>query len=421
PAADRQDRCRPLGCPRRRAHDPRPHPGGRRAGRLQIAQPRRGGGVRALAGLVQRARRGARPARSRPAPPARPRRSRMGRDGRHRALRGRRGGAPLPPPGRPAPGAAPRLRRPRRQLRESRGPRRAPRADRPGGLAAPPPGALAAGSGGRGLGRCDAAAGAQRADHGPPALLAAGRPARRRGRRGWPGRRPAWRAVNTDHMIRAWSQVDTAAQPNVPLLDGRPLAPAAWAQEIRDAFAATYRFLLSHRDELLAPGGPLAGLAGCRGRLIFRPTRAYARLRDRSVRPDACRDAAARGGELEALARVYLDAPGSGVPATWPLLAAERRALEQGDIPFFHADLAGTVLESSEGGRIPGVIARPAVEELRDRLRALSPEDLDEQLGYIEAALAPSSPDPTEREKSAIALLPQGEGRGGGFVDTALD
>jgi type 2 lantibiotic biosynthesis protein LanM len=216
--------------------------------------------------------------------------------------------------------------------------------------------------------------------------------------------RPVWRAVNTDHMVRAWGPVETGVQPNVPVLDGRPLAPAAFTREVREGFAAMYRFLEAHREEMLALGGPLDGLDGCRGRLIFRPTRAYVRLRDRSLRPDACRDAAARGGELEALARVYLDAPGAEAPATWPLLAAERRALEQGDIPIFHADLAATVLEGPDQGpdreRIPGVLARPAVEELHDRLRRLGPEDLEEQLGYVEAALAPS---PTGQE-TALAL-----------------
>lgn len=202
--------------------------------------------------------------------------------------------------------------------------------------------------------------------------------------------RPVWRAVNTDHMVRAWVPVETGIQPNVPVLDGRPLAPAAFTREVREGFAAMYRFLKAHREEMLAPDGPLGGLAGCRGRLIFRPTRAYVRLRDRSLRPDACRDAAARGGELEALARVYLDAPGAEAPATWPLLTAERRALEQGDVPIFHADLAATVLEGPDGERIPGVVARPAIEELRDRLRRLGPEDLEEQLGLIEAALGAS-------------------------------
>jgi len=218
---------------------------------------------------------------------------------------------------------------------------------------------------------------------------------------------PVWRAVNSDHMVRAWRPVATAQLHNVPVLEGRPLAPADGEREVRQGFAAMYRFLLAHREEICAPGGPLADLAGCRGRLIFRPTRAYVRLRERSLRPDACRDAAVRGGELEALARVYLDAAGPGCPATWPLLAAERRALEQGDIPIFHADLAGTVLEGPAAESIPGLIARPAAEELRDRLARLGPEDLDEQLGYIAAALAspaPPSPSPGDAGEGAPAL-----------------
>lgn len=196
--------------------------------------------------------------------------------------------------------------------------------------------------------------------------------------------RPVWRAVNTDRMVRAWSPVETGVQPNVPRLDGRPLPPEPWVREVRDGFTAMYRFLLAHRDELLSSEGPLGDLAGRRGRLIFRPTLAYARLRDRSLRTDACRDAAVRNRALEALTRVYRKAPDS---ATRPIADCERRALEQGDIPVFHADLAGTVLEGPDGERIPDVIARPAVEVLRDRLRGLGPDDLEEQIGYIEAAL----------------------------------
>jgi type 2 lantibiotic biosynthesis protein LanM len=242
---------------------------------------------------------------------------------------------------------------------------------------------------------------------------------------GQPGTRlqPVWHAVGTDRMIRAWSPVASGVQPNVPVLGGQPLAPAAWAREVRAGFVTMYRFLVAHREELLAADGPLGDLAGRRGRLIFRPTRAYSRLRDRSLRPDACRDAAIRGGELEALTRVYLDAPGSAVPATWPLFAAERRALEQGDIPYFHADLAGTVLEGPDGTKIPGVIARPAIEGLRERLRRLGPEDLAAQVAFIDAALAPVPPSPdssAEVEDTAPQAGPSGP-RGTLAGDGGLD
>ncbi|HBL26151.1 MAG TPA: hypothetical protein DD490_04870 [Acidobacteria bacterium] len=229
---------------------------------------------------------------------------------------------------------------------------------------------------------------------------------------------PVWRAVHSDAMTRAWRPVATPQGHNVPVLAGNAVAPADGAEPIREGFAAMYRFLVEHREELCAPEGPLADLSGCHGRLIFRPTRAYVRLRERSLRPDACRDAAARGGELEALARVYLDASplalgggaplprggsacgrgdgGEGLwagrPATWPLLMAERRALEQGDVPIFHGRLTGTCLEGPQGESIPDVIARPATEALRDRLRRLGPEDLEEQLGYITAALTSPFP-----------------------------
>jgi lantibiotic modifying enzyme len=257
--------------------------------------------------------------------------------------------------------------------------------------------------------------------------------------------RPVWRAVNTDRMVRAWGSVEAGVRPNVPVLDGRPLALAEHAREVREGFASMYDLLLTRQDELLSPSGPFAGLEGCRARLVFRPTLAYKRLRDRSLRPEPCRDAAARGAELEALARVFLDveAPAAGPPAPWPLLAAERRALEQGDVPVFRATVScpsGTagILEGPDGERIPGLIELPALEELRIRLLGLGAEDLAEQVAYIEAALGgettstsqPSPPNPLSRhptrprrergdlEREGWGRPSPGEGgRGGGRGD----
>jgi type 2 lantibiotic biosynthesis protein LanM len=232
--------------------------------------------------------------------------------------------------------------------------------------------------------------------------------------------RPVWRAVNTDRMVRVWGSVEAGIRPNVPVLDGRPLALAEHAREVRDGFASMYDLLLSRQDELLSPTGPFAGLEGCRARLVFRPTLAYKRLRDRSLRLEPCRDAAARGAELEALARVFLDVESAaGPPAPWPLLAAERRALEQGDVPVFRATVScpsGTagILEGPDGERIPGVIELPALEELRIRLLGLGAEDLAEQVGYIEAALGgtgtPTQPSPPSPLPPLHSPSP-GEGR----------
>ena len=226
--------------------------------------------------------------------------------------------------------------------------------------------------------------------------------------------RPVWRAVNTDRMVRAWGSVEAGVRPNVPVLDGRPLALSEHAREVREGFASMYDLLLSRQAELLSPTGPFAGLERCRARLVFRPTLAYKRLRDRSLRPEPCRDAAARGAELEALARVFLEVerPAAGPPAPWPLLAAERRALEQGDVPVFRAAVswpsgtAGTVLEGPDGERIPGLIELPALEELRIRLVGLSAEDLAEQVGYIEAALGGEPAETGHRGPSGDHLAP---------------
>jgi len=219
---------------------------------------------------------------------------------------------------------------------------------------------------------------------------------------------PVWQNVNTDQMLRGWCEVETGAHANVPTLDGVPLQPAAYVTEVTEGFTEMYRLLLRHRAELSSPAGPLRGLPVNRTRLIFRPTAAYRRLRDRSLRPACLRDGAVRSLELDCLARVYLDA-GSSRPPTWPLLAAERAALERGDIPRFLAPVDGTEIEVEGGGRVAGVLAASSLAVFEARLEDLGEEDLERQIGFIRASLAMGSeaacPPPVPRKLDRDRLL----------------
>jgi type 2 lantibiotic biosynthesis protein LanM len=214
-----------------------------------------------------------------------------------------------------------------------------------------------------------------------------------------------WRNVNRDEMIRAWREVDVPVQPNVPTLGGEPLAPVAYKAEIAAGFEEIYRLLLRHRDELLASGGLPGGMAGVKARLIFRPTAAYRRLWRRGLREPCLRDGALRSLELDALARVFLEAEAR--PPLWPLLEAERRALETGDVPRFLVPVDGGRIEAPGGGTVNGALAASCLEALRLRLRGLAEEDLALQLGFIRAALGPE-PRLREREAHSVDLTASG-------------
>jgi type 2 lantibiotic biosynthesis protein LanM len=196
-----------------------------------------------------------------------------------------------------------------------------------------------------------------------------------------------WRAVNSDAMVRVRREVETPVQPNVPVLEGEPLEPSAFLAEVVAGLTEMYGLLLRHRGELLGPRGPLDGLAGRKTRLILRSTAAYRKLLARSLSPDCCRDGAARGVELEFLARVYLETETR--PAVWPLLAAERRALEQADVPLFLVPVAGMDVEVPEGGLVSGALETSSLAAVRENVLGLGEEDLRRQISFLRAALAP--------------------------------
>lgn len=209
---------------------------------------------------------------------------------------------------------------------------------------------------------------------------------------GRPGRRlrTEWRAVNSDAMVRVRREAETPVQPNVPVLAGEPLEPSAFLPEVEAGFTEVYELLLRHRGELLGPQGPLGGLAGRRTRLILRSTPVYRRLLARSLSADCCRDGAARGIELELLARVYLEA--GTRPEVWPLFAAERQALAQADIPLFLVPADGMKVEIPGGGSVDGALAMSSLDALAENLQGLGAEDLRLQTGFLRAALAPAAP-----------------------------
>jgi type 2 lantibiotic biosynthesis protein LanM len=227
--------------------------------------------------------------------------------------------------------------------------------------------------------------------------LGGGRPGRRR--------RKAWRNVNTDLMVFAWGDEEEGAGANVPTLDGRPLEPAAYRDEVVAGFAEMYGLLLRHRESLLSPAGPLRDVAGRRVRAVLRSTAAYRRLLERSLSPAACRDEAARAAVLEALEGIYREGEGR---AARPLLAAERRALEAGDVPFFTASAGETRVEVPGGGAVEGLLTVASLEAARRNLAELSSSDLRAQTALIRAALAATAAalpdDPPEAPRAAAPL-----------------
>ncbi len=196
---------------------------------------------------------------------------------------------------------------------------------------------------------------------------------------------PRWRDVNTDAMRLEREHYAAPPGQNAPMVDGAPLSPNDYVPEIEAGFRQMYRALVEWREEMLAPDGPLAAMRDQSIRFIFRGTGVYYAVAERANRPEQLRDGAAHSVELDALCRAPLLE--ADRPRFWPLLAAERRALEQGDIPHFLATADSDGLRLGPGAELRGCFDEPCYAQARARLLRMDARDLERQVGFIRATM----------------------------------
>jgi type 2 lantibiotic biosynthesis protein LanM len=143
-----------------------------------------------------------------------------------------------------------------------------------------------------------------------------------------------------------------------------------------------YRLLVRHREELLAPGGPLSPFAELPIRVLLRGTSVYTHLLHVGNHPDYLQNALDRDRLHD---RLWLDA------VTYPplrrALRAERRDLAAGDVPRFETLPASTDLVHPGGERVEGFFATPGLELVHTRLRTMGEADLERQGWLVQAAI----------------------------------
>src|SRR5262249_38292189 len=134
----------------------------------------------------------------------------------------------------------------------------------------------------------------------------------------------------TDTMRLERARKTMAASENCPTLNGAAVGPLDYQDAIAAGFTSLYNLLTRHKEELLAPAGPLAWFAQDQVRALLRPTQTYAVLLHESFHPDVLRDALDRDRLWD---RLWATVPGNARLAA--VISFERADLEQGDIPLF--------------------------------------------------------------------------------------
>lgn len=195
-----------------------------------------------------------------------------------------------------------------------------------------------------------------------------------------------WKSTGTDAMKPVLEPLIAEPMENVVRLNGRILSPSDFQSQIAEGFEKTYRFLIDHRDELQGSDSPLQAFRDEKTRLIFRPSNLYALVQSKLISPEYQRDGIEGTLLIDSLNRLFAGSPSR--PALWPLVAEERAALERLDIPLFTMGIGATSVVSEKGETVSDFFRKSGLSVVTDRLRSLSPEDLQVQTDLLRAALA---------------------------------
>jgi type 2 lantibiotic biosynthesis protein LanM len=189
--------------------------------------------------------------------------------------------------------------------------------------------------------------------------------------------------AGTDEMRFGPRQIELPGTKNRPVLEGEDVSFLGYEEDILAGFAQVYELFRTHRDELLSPGGALSAFAEAEVRLIFRVTRAYFGLYEKSLHPYLLANALDRTRFLDQLwgaaeMRPYLK----------PLVPFEHRDVERGDIPYFKTRPGSRDVWTSTGERLPGLLPDTGLERTALRLGRLGPDDLARQEWLIRGSFS---------------------------------
>jgi type 2 lantibiotic biosynthesis protein LanM len=195
-----------------------------------------------------------------------------------------------------------------------------------------------------------------------------------------------WQAINTDNMHLRNETVTWHIEKNVPLLGDTALSLNDYQGQLSDGFEQMYRFLMVHKESLLAPESLLAMFQHQQIRFVFRATRIYFTILQQVWAPDYLKNGADYSIEIDHLSHAYLVAQEK--TNAWPILQAELRYMEQLDIPFLTASANSNALALKGISAIPQYFKQASYQQVREQLQALDETDMVRQVAIIQAAFS---------------------------------
>ncbi|WNJ16386.1 type 2 lanthipeptide synthetase LanM family protein [Pontibacter sp. G13] len=191
---------------------------------------------------------------------------------------------------------------------------------------------------------------------------------------------------NTDRMRVEKMQRPHETTSNIPYIGETFKRLPAYEDDLLRGFQQCHQLFADHRDWLHSEASPLQEFRGLLIRFLFRPTQVYASILKNLLKPQYLSDATLYGIKLELMARAYLMR--EDAPIYWPILANERQAMLERDIPCFEFDSSSAHLILDSQDRITEYFQKSCMEYVAFKLDRMGQEDLDLQCLLIKKSIA---------------------------------
>lgn len=214
-------------------------------------------------------------------------------------------------------------------------------------------------------------------------------------------------SVLRTQFLPKWELGGNGQLVDMSALGNESISPNDYETEIISGFTEMYRFLMAHREELLAEGSPLEGFKNQRVRYVFRPTQTYQTVLQHTLQPRYLHEGIDRSIQIESLNRVLL--AWDEKPVYWDIHKGEAQAMEQMDVPLLTYNSSDTSLHIGDI-TIENVFDRPAYTLVIERLNSMSEDDLHQQIAFIRGSLfcriAHELPDTDDEMPSVLQNAP---------------
>jgi type 2 lantibiotic biosynthesis protein LanM len=194
-----------------------------------------------------------------------------------------------------------------------------------------------------------------------------------------------WKFVNTDGMHLASKTTIIPSGTNAVILEGKPVSPKNYVEEIVTGFEEIYRLLIKNKETLLGEDSPLSAIKSLKSRFIPHPSVIYAISTKNSLSPQSLRN----GIEYSILINSLIDSLSCSLlkveenPETWAIWQAETKSLQQQDIPYFSVYCNSCDLEIQVDKPIKQFFRTSSYQRLITKLQNLDEQNLALQIHLI--------------------------------------